>query len=140
LLFSSRSSFRTIWDEPLPSKASAHGYELFATYTWSHAIDDAPEQNNIDSGNTVTLSDPSNGRRDRGNSLTDRRHVLNVTGVFALQFRVGGKVARFLLNLSRRSISMARPRWLGHHRKGDSQANGRRRNAADERQDFQRYR
>ena len=44
---------------------------------WSHAIDDAPEQNNIDSGNGVTLSDPSNRHRDRGDSLTDRRHVLN---------------------------------------------------------------
>ena len=64
----------------------AHGYELFATYTWSHAIDDAPEQNNIDSGNAVTLSDPSDRRRDRGNSLTDRRHVFNLTGVFMPEF------------------------------------------------------
>ncbi len=31
-------------------KQLARGYELFATYTWSHAIDDAPEQNNIDAG------------------------------------------------------------------------------------------
>ena len=79
----------------------AHGYELFATYTWSHAIDDAPEQNNIDSGNTVTLSDPSNRRRDRGNSLTDRRHVFNMTGVFTPQFHGSGKLARYLLNLNR---------------------------------------
>jgi hypothetical protein len=59
----------------------AHGYELFTTYTWSHAIDDAPEQNIIDSATTVTLSDPSDRRRDRGNSLTDRRHVLNLTRI-----------------------------------------------------------
>ena len=84
----------------------AHGYELFATYTWSHAIDDAPEQNNIDSGNTATLSDPSDRRRDRGNSLTDRRHVLNLTGVFKPQFHVGTKLARYLLNLNRLSIGM----------------------------------
>ena len=84
----------------------AHGYELFATYTWSHAIDDAPEQNNIDSGNTATLSDPSNRRRDRGNSLTDRRQVLNMTGVFTPQFHGRGKLARYLLNLNRLSIGM----------------------------------
>ena len=84
----------------------ARGYELFATYTWSHAIDDAPEQNNIDSGNTVTLSDPSNRRRDRGHSLTDRRHVLSSTGVFTPQFHASSKLARYLLNLNRFSISM----------------------------------
>jgi len=84
----------------------AHGYELFATYTWSHAIDDAPEQNSIDSANTVTLSDPSDRRRDRGNSLTDRRHVLNVTGVFAPQFQGSSKLAKYLLNLNRLSVGM----------------------------------
>jgi len=45
--------------------------QFFATYTWSDAIDDAPEQNSIDSANTVTLSDPSDRRRDRG-QLPDR--------------------------------------------------------------------
>jgi hypothetical protein len=84
----------------------AHGYELFAAYTWSHAIDDAPEQNNIDSGNTMTLSDPSNRRRDRGNSLTDRRQVLNMTAVFTPQFHASSKLARYLLNLNRLSIGM----------------------------------
>jgi len=84
----------------------AHGYELLATYTWSHAIDDAPEQNNIDSGNSVTLSDPSDRRRDRGNSLTDRRQVLNVTGVFAPQFHGSGKLAKYLLNLNRLSVGL----------------------------------
>ncbi|MCL4852011.1 MAG: hypothetical protein KJZ78_11610, partial [Bryobacteraceae bacterium] len=33
------------------NKRFSHGLEMFATYTWSHAIDDAPEQNNIDSPN-----------------------------------------------------------------------------------------
>ena len=50
--------------------------EFNGTYTYSHAIDDAPEQNNIDSG-AFFLSDPLNRRRDRGNSLTDRRHAFN---------------------------------------------------------------
>ena len=62
--------------EPDAQQSFSRGLEAFATYTWSHAIDDAPEQNNIDSSNLV-LSDPSNRRRDRGNSLTDRRHAFN---------------------------------------------------------------
>ena len=81
-------------------------YELFTTYTWSHAIDDAPEQNIIDSATTVTLSDPSDRRRDRGNSLTDRRHVLNLTGVFMPQFHGSSKLAKYLLNLNRLSVGM----------------------------------
>ena len=54
----------------------SRGLEFNGTYTYSHAIDDAPEQNNIDSG-AFFLSDPLNRRRDRGNSLTDRRHAFN---------------------------------------------------------------
>ncbi len=63
------------------TKRLSHGVELFGTYTWSHALDDAPEQNNIDSG-TFFLSDPTNRRRDYGNSLTDRRHVFNANAVW----------------------------------------------------------
>ena len=70
--------------------------QLYATYTWSHAIDDAPEQNNIDS--TAYLSDPTNRRRDRADSLTDKRHVFNMTGVFQPGFRVTNRLANALLN------------------------------------------
>jgi hypothetical protein len=69
--------------------------QVYATYTWSHAIDDAPEQNNIDSN--AFLSDSTNRRRDRGNSLTDKRHVLNLTGVFQPRFRAGSRFANALL-------------------------------------------
>jgi hypothetical protein len=87
-------------------KRWSRGFELFATYTWSHAIDDAPEQNTIDSANAETLSDPSNRRRDRGNSLTDRSHVFNMTGVFMPQVRTSSKIARHLLNLNRLSVGL----------------------------------
>lgn len=63
-------------------KRFSKGLDAFATWTWSHAIDDAPEQNNIDSG-AAALSDPTNRRRDRGNSLTDRRHAFNANLVYA---------------------------------------------------------
>jgi hypothetical protein len=70
--------------------------QLYATYTWSHAIDDAPEQNNIDS--TAFLSDPTNRRRDRADSLTDKRHVFNLTGVFQPTVHANGRIAKALLN------------------------------------------
>ena len=70
--------------------------QLYARYTWSPAIDDAPEQNNIDS--TAYLSDPTNRRRDRASSLTDKRHVFNMTGVFQPSVHVTSRIANALLN------------------------------------------
>jgi hypothetical protein len=71
----------------------------------------APEQNIIDSATTVTLSDPSDRRRDRGNSLTDRRHVLNLTRILIPQFHGSSKLAKYLLNLNRLSVEFATLIW-----------------------------
>src|SRR6202011_51711 len=72
---------------------------------WSHAIDDAPEQNNIDSA-AFLLSDPTSRRRDRGNSLTDKRHSFNMTGVFMPEFHAAGHAANYLLNHNRLSVGV----------------------------------
>ena len=87
-------------------KQLAKGYEFYATYSWSHAIDDAPEQNNIDAGSNL-LSDPTNRRRDRGNSLTDKRHVFNMTSVLLPEFQSANKTAHYLLNHNRLSFNIA---------------------------------
>jgi hypothetical protein len=76
---------------------------MFATYTWSHAIDDAPEQNNIDSPNFL-LSDPTNRRRDRGNSLTDRRHAFNGNLLYTPVLQGGSRVFRYLVNGNRIAV------------------------------------
>jgi hypothetical protein len=86
-------------------KQLARGYEFYATYTWSHAIDDAPEQNNIDSGANL-LSDPSNRRRDRSESLTDKRHTFNMTGVLTPEFKAMNKTANYLVNHNRLSFAV----------------------------------
>ena len=86
-------------------KRFSKGYELIATYTWSHAIDDAPEQNNIDSG-AAFLSDPLNRRRDRGNSLTDKRHSFNMTGVFQPEFHIVNHASNYLANHNRLSLGV----------------------------------
>ncbi len=81
-------------------KRFSHGFDAFATWTWSHAIDDAPEQNNIDSGANF-LSDITNRRRDRGNSLTDRRHAFNANAVWAPESKVNSKALQYLLSNNR---------------------------------------
>jgi len=86
-------------------KQLSRGYEVYGTYTWSHAIDDAPEQNNIDAGANL-LSDPTNRRGDRGNSLTDKRHVFNMTGVLMPEFKSDNKAANYLLNHNRLSFGI----------------------------------
>jgi hypothetical protein len=77
------------------TKRLSHGLELFGTYTWAHALDDAPEQNNIDAG-AFYLSDPSNRRRDYGNSLTDRRHVFNAHAVWTPVAASQSRLLRYL--------------------------------------------
>jgi hypothetical protein len=85
------------------TKRLSHDFEMFATYTWSHAIDDAPEQNNIDSPNFL-LSDPTNRRRDRANSLTDRRHAFNGNLVYTPAWKGGRGALRYLANGNRLAL------------------------------------
>jgi hypothetical protein len=81
----------------------AYGFEVFGTYTWSHAIDDAPEQNNIDAANFMP-SDPTNRRRDRGNSWVDRRHVFNGNALIRPSIASGSRVANYLVNNNRLAL------------------------------------
>jgi hypothetical protein len=86
------------------TKRNSHGFEVFASYTWSHAIDDAPEQNNIDSG-AFLLSDPTNRRRDRGNSLTDRRHALNANAVWTPMASTSSKAWNYMASNNRFALT-----------------------------------
>ncbi|MBV9400935.1 MAG: hypothetical protein JO062_23355 [Bryobacterales bacterium] len=81
----------------------SRGLEVFASYTWSHALDDAPEQNVIDSANFF-LSDPTNCRRDRSNSLTDRPNVFNGNLVYTPEWKGRSQTLRRLLNGNRIAI------------------------------------
>lgn len=85
------------------TKRFSRGLEMFGTHTWSHAIDDAPEQNNIDSSNFL-LSDPTNRRRDRGNSLTDRRHAFNGNLVYTPVLQSGNRALQYLVNGNRIAV------------------------------------
>jgi hypothetical protein len=79
------------------NKRLSRGYQFSANYTYSHAIDDAPEQNLV-AATSYTLSDPTDRRRDRGNSFADQRHTFVMSFVGRPDFRFENKVWERLLN------------------------------------------
>jgi len=63
-------------------RRAGHGITLGGNYTWSHCIGDGQRSNNGQGDqSTVTYLDPNNRRADTANCGSDRRHVINVTGV-----------------------------------------------------------
>jgi len=80
------------------------GYEFLATYIWSHALDDAPERNVLDSSNLMP-EDPTNRHRDYGNSFSDRRHSFIGSGVIRPHFDVSGPM-KYLVNNNQLSFIM----------------------------------
>ena len=58
-------------------KRFSHHYELLASYTWSHAIDDS-----TDLQSTLTPQDSYYPSLDRSNSLFDQRHRFVFSGVY----------------------------------------------------------
>jgi hypothetical protein len=83
----------------------AKGYEFFLTYTWSHALDDAPERNVLDSA-SVMAEDATNRRRDYGNSFSDRRHAFTGTGVLHPHFDVTSPM-KYLVNNNQLTFIMS---------------------------------
>ncbi len=79
------------------NKRFSQGYQLSANYTLSHSIDDAPEQNLV-AATTFTQSDPTNRRRDRGNSFADQRHTFVLSFVGRPTFKTENNFVRHLLN------------------------------------------
>ena len=77
----------------------SRGLQLSANYTFSKAVDDAPEQNlTTGSIQNLVLSDPSNRALDKGASLADQRHTFASSLVFRPQFNFENKRLRHLFN------------------------------------------
>ena len=58
----------------------AAGLTTSASYTWGHAISDAPEANSYEF--SVPVADPSNRRFDRGNSSINRPNAFTMSAVY----------------------------------------------------------
>jgi hypothetical protein len=71
------------------------GLTLNASYTWSHAISDAPEGNSYENSNYI--SDPTNRKRDRGNSYVNRPNAFTMAVVYQPVFKFN---SRFLSALA----------------------------------------
>ncbi len=82
----------------------SRGFEWFSTYTWSHSIDDAPEQNIIDSSTTNWPEDSTNRRRDRGNSFSDRRHAFTTSAVLSPSLSLGSRPLSWIVNNNQLSL------------------------------------
>ncbi len=56
------------------------GLTTIANYTWSHALSDTPEANTYEFSNLI--EDPTNRKRDRGNSSVNRPNAFNISTVY----------------------------------------------------------
>ncbi len=74
----------------------AHGYQISASYTYSHTISDAPEVNSFEQN--LPIEDTTNRLRDRGNSSVNRPHALTISSVLEPQVNVENNVLKRILN------------------------------------------
>lgn len=90
----------------------SHGVQVQANYTWSHSISDAPDANSFEQN--LPIEDPTNRRRDRGNSTVDRPHALTLSAILQPHVDLQSKIAQYLLNNNMFAI-------LGNYSSGDAQ-------------------
>lgn len=75
------------------------GLQLNANYTWSHTISDANEVNTFEQN--AGLSDTTNRKRDRGNSLVNRPNAFNLTAVLEPQSNFTNRFAKEIADHNR---------------------------------------
>lgn len=79
------------------NKRFSQGYQFSINYTLSKSVDDAPEQNLVVAP-SLTLSDPSNRKFDKGKSFADQTHTFVMSFVGRPKFDVENKFFNVLLN------------------------------------------
>lgn len=80
----------------------SNGLIVNASYTWSHAIADAPEANSYENSNYI--EDPTNRRRDRGNSYINRPNSFTLSGVYAPTFKLSNRFVSALASNNNLSL------------------------------------
>ena len=71
------------------TRSLARGIQINANYTWSHTISDGPEVNTFEQ--SVGIEDPTNLKRDRGNSLVNHPNAFNLTAVMEPTFTLSNR-------------------------------------------------
>jgi hypothetical protein len=74
----------------------SQGFLVQASYTWSHSISDAPDVNSFEQN--LSVEDPTNRRRDRGNSIVNRPQALLVSTVIQPKVKLDHRWANALAN------------------------------------------
>jgi hypothetical protein len=82
--------------------ALLRGVQLNANYTWSHTISDAPEVNTFEQ--SIATEDTTNLSRDRGNSIVNRPHALNMTAVIEPTFKLQNRIVNEVVNHNMLSV------------------------------------
>jgi hypothetical protein len=88
---SSYNAFLLTWQHRL-----SRGLQVSASYTFSHAISDAPEANTFEQN--LPIEDATNRLRDRGNASVNRPHALTVSAILEPQVKLENRVLNKLLN------------------------------------------
>jgi hypothetical protein len=74
----------------------SHGLTGQANYTWSHTISGAPDANSFEQN--LPITDPTDLKRDRGNSSVNRPHAFTLSTVWQPEVHSENKVAEYLLS------------------------------------------
>jgi carboxypeptidase family protein/TonB-dependent receptor-like protein len=74
----------------------SRGFQMSASYTWSHSISDAPDANSFEQN--LNIQDATDLKRDRGNSTSNRPHALTLSALVEPRVAGGNAVIRRLLN------------------------------------------
>ena len=90
----------------------AQGFQVSASYTWSHSISDAPDANSFEQN--VFIEDNTSRLRDRGNSWVNRPSALTLSAFLAPHTNSGNKTWKWLANNNELAL-------LGNLSSGDQQ-------------------
>lgn len=74
----------------------AAGFQMSASYTWSHTLSDAPDVNSFEQN--APIQDTTNLKRDRGNSTVNRPQSLTISAILEPHMSEGNPIVRRLLN------------------------------------------
>jgi hypothetical protein len=89
------------------------GFQMSASYTWSHTISNAPEVYGYDQ--SAVIEDPTNRNRDTGNAIVNRPQAFNMSAVLAPVFTMSKSFWSQLANGNQLTL-------LGNVSNGDQQS------------------